>query len=291
MTRFAAILSEARARGRAIGAFTCYNLETAEAVVRVAEARAAPAILLVSASSFVGAGTQRLLHALKAVARSAAVEVLVEIDHVADLGVARRAIDLGVDVIMADGSKLPFNDNVAYASAVQAMAEARGIGVEVELGRVEGHEDRSERASSGAMTEAGELQRFVQKSPVDCVAVAIGNVHGHYAGAPRLDWDRLRQLREATPVPLSLHGVSGLASADLATALELGICKLNVNTELRAVYLETIRDALPQATIGLDLQGLTARVVASVAIVVEKKFDAFGWAAAADGPNRANSPN
>src|ERR687894_1229749 len=204
-TRFGEVLARARGAGRAVGAFTCYDLLGFEAVVRAAESYRAPVIVLVSPASFRAAGGGRLVRAFGAAAKASSVEVLVQLDHAGDERLIERAADCGVEAVMADGSKLPFAENLAFARSVVGSMRPRGVGVEAELGRVEGHEDEAGGTFSGAMTDPGEADGFVEESGVDCLAVAVGNVHGRYSGTPELDWRRLQEVRASSPVALSLH--------------------------------------------------------------------------------------
>jgi tagatose 1,6-diphosphate aldolase GatY/KbaY len=276
-TKFGAILARSREAGRAVGAFTCYDLLGFEAVVRAAESRRAPVVVLVSPSSFGAEGGERLVRALVAASRGALVEVLVQLDHARDERLIERAAGCGVDAVMADGSKLPFEENLAFTSTVALSMRSRGVGVEAELGRVEGHEDEAGEPLSGEMTEPDEAERFVDETGVDCLAVAAGNVHGHYSGTPDLDWWRLEEIRERVPAPLSLHGASGLSEEDLRRAVSLGVAKFNVNTELRAAYFGLLEDELVNRVAALDLKSLGDGVVEAVQEVVESKLSAFGW--------------
>jgi tagatose 1,6-diphosphate aldolase GatY/KbaY len=271
------MLGRAREAGRAVGAFTCYDLLGFEAVVRAAESRRAPVIILVSPSSLGAEGGVRLVRAFGAAARASSVEVLVQLDHARDKPLIEHAADCGVDAVMADGSKLPFAENVTFTRAVTSSMRHRGVGVEAELGRVEGHEDEAGETLSGEMTEPGEAERFVEQSGVDCLAVAVGNVHGHYSGTPRLDWGRLEEVRGRVSAPLSLHGASGLPGAALRRAVSLGVAKFNVNTELRAAYFAFLEDELGHKATTLNLKGLGEGVVERVQEVVEAKLSAFGW--------------
>ena len=276
-TKFGAVLARSREAGRAVGAFTCYDLLGFEAVVRAAESYRAPAIILVSPSSFRAEGGERLVRAFGAAAKASSVEVLVQLDHARDERLIERAAGCGVDAVMADGSKLPFEENLAFTSTVALSMRSRGVGVEAELGRVEGHEDEAGEPLSGEMTEPDEAERFVDETGVDCLAVAAGNVHGHYSGTPDLDWWRLEEIRERVPAPLSLHGASGLSEEDLRRAVSLGVAKFNVNTELRAAYFGLLEDELVNRVAALDLKSLGDGVIEAVQEVVESKLSAFGW--------------
>jgi tagatose 1,6-diphosphate aldolase GatY/KbaY len=276
-TKFGAVLARSREAGRAVGAFTCYDLLGFEAVVRAAESRRAPVVVLVSPSSFGAEGGERLVRAFVAASRGAPVEVLVQLDHARDERLIERAAGCGVDAVMADGSKLPFEENLAFTRTVALSMRSRGVGVEAELGRVEGHEDEAGETLSGEMTEPDDAERFVDETSVDCLAVAAGNVHGHYSGPPDLDWRRLEEIRDRVPAPFSLHGASGLSEEDLRRAVSLGVAKFNVNTELRAAYFGLLEDELVNRTAALDLKSLGDGVVEAVQEVVESKLSAFGW--------------
>jgi len=276
-TRLREILSQAQETGRAVGAFTCYDLLGFEAVVRAAESYRAPAIILVSPSSFRAEGGGRLVRAFGAAAKASSAEVLVQLDHARDERLIERAADCGVEAVMADGSMLPFAENLAFARSVVGSMRPRGVGVEAELGRVEGHEDEADETLSGATTEPGEAEEFVKQSGVDCLAVAVGNVHGHYSGTLELDWGRLEEVRGRIPAPLSLHGASGLPEADLERAVSLGVAKFNVNTELRTAYFRRLGEDLGVKAARVNLKGLGDGVVEAVQEVVEAKLSAFGW--------------
>jgi len=276
-TRLREILSQAQETGRAVGAFTCYDLLGFEAVVRAAESYRAPAIILVSPSSFRAEGGGRLVRAFGAAAKASSAEVLVQLDHARDERLIERAADCGVEAVMADGSMLPFAENLAFARSVVGSMRPRGVGVEAELGRVEGHEDEADETLSGATTEPGEAEEFVKQSGVDCLAVAVGNVHGHYSGTLELDWGRLEEVRGRIPAPLSLHGASGLPEADLERAVSLGVAKFNVNTELRTAYFRRLGEDLGVKAARVNLKGLGDGVVEAVQEVVEAKLRAFGW--------------
>ena len=263
-TRFGEVLDRARAARRAVGAFTCYDLLGFEAVVRAAESRGAPVIILVSPASFGAEGGERLVRAFGAAARGSSSDVLVQLDHVRDVPLIERAAECGVDAVLADGSKLPYGENLAFTRTVVGSVRPRGVGVEAELGRVEGHEDEAGETLSGAATDPEEAGRFVGESGVDCLAVAVGNVHGHYSGVPKLDWRRLQEVRDLSPVPLSLHGASGLPEEDLRRAVTLGVAKFNVNTELRAAYFRRLGEELGARAAKLNLKGLGDGVVGAV---------------------------
>jgi tagatose 1,6-diphosphate aldolase GatY/KbaY len=273
---FRELLEERRAARAAAGAFTCYDLTTALGVVRAAEERDVPVILLVSEASFRAPESRLLVPALVAVAEHARVAMCVQIDHVSDPGLIRTALAAGVGAVLADGSRLPVDENAALVRrAVEGAAP--GVDIEAELGHIQGGEDVATAAAAGAFTDPDEAAAFAETTGADCLAVSIGNVHGTYAATPRLDWDRLERIRERVgDLPLSLHGASGLPPADVRRAISLGICKVNVNTEIRRRYLSELSTGLPAVLPGLRLLDLEMAVVAAVAEAATEMLDLLG---------------
>ena len=233
ISSFREIVGDCRARREAVGAFTCYDATTAVGVVRAAESRSAPVVLLVSEAAFTADGGDLLVAALLAVAERATTPVCVQLDHVDDLETMARALELGVGALMADGSQLPYSENLTLVRSAVELAREVGAGVEAELGHIEGGEDVAHAVAAGALTDPEQAQVFVRDARPDCLAVSIGNVHGAYAESPSLDWSRLEAIHDAVEVPLSLHGASGLSGQDLRRAVGSGISKVNVNAELR----------------------------------------------------------
>jgi tagatose 1,6-diphosphate aldolase GatY/KbaY len=268
--RFSELLTEARARGSAVGAFTCYNLETAVGVLRAAEARRRAVILLVSERSFAAPGGSLLLSALVAVADRTAVPTCVQLDHVRELEPIEAAFALGAGAVMADGSKLDLEKNVDFVLAAACRGE-----VEAELDGIEGEEDVAEAVAAGALTDPDEAAWFAERSGAVCLAVSIGNVHGAYREPPVLDWPRLEEIRHRVEVPLSLHGASGLSDDDLRRAIDLGVSKVNVNTELRERYVEVTGERIEAVRDGARVLELNRVQANSIAELAAAKLDAF----------------
>jgi tagatose 1,6-diphosphate aldolase GatY/KbaY len=269
---FRELLEERRARGAAAGAFTCYTLTTAIGVLRAADAERAPTILLVSEASYRAPDGRLLLAALSAAAERSTANACVQLDHAADPLLIARALADGAGAVMADGSRLPYDANAAFVRDVRTLA-APGIGVEAELGHVEGGEDTAAATAAGAaLTDPDEAARYAAETGADCLAVSIGNVHGQYAATPELDWARLERIRELVDVPLSLHGASGLSAADLRRAVAAGVAKVNVNTELRARLFAELERRVPEAAVGLRLLEVESALAEAVAEVATEKL-------------------
>lgn len=246
-------LRAAYAAGTALGAFTTYGLELTEAIVAAATDEQVPVLLSVGSSAFAYTAERPLVALALAAAEDAAVPVGVHLDHSRDLDEVDRCLAAGYTSVMVDGSHLPFRDNIALTRAAAVRAHAAGAWVEGELGRVVGAEDRSTGAVAVEGTDPDAAAEFVAATGVDALAVAVGNVHGFTAAPVRLDLDRLRALRSRVPVPLVLHGASGLAPDDLRAAVRLGAAKVNVNAEVRRAFLAGIPDP---ASVGDDVTAL-----------------------------------
>jgi len=176
---------------------------------------------------------------------------------------------------MADGSKLPLDENAAFVRAAAAAAAPHGGEVEAELGGIAGDEDAAAAPAAGALTDPEEAADFARRSGAACLAVSIGNVHGAYREPPALDWARLERIRRCVATPLSLHGASGLPDGDLARAIRLGICKVNVNTELRERYLQATAARLERARAGARVLELNLAQAEAVAEAVAAKLAAL----------------
>ena len=276
LTPFRELLDERSAAGAAVGAFTCYDVTTALGVVRAAEERGDPVVLLVAEASFRAESGRLLVPALLAVADAARVPACVQLDHVDDPALIDAAFAVGVGAVMADASTLADEENAAFVA--ETRRRAGDAAVEAELGHIEGGEDVARAVEAGALTDPETAVRFVAASGCDCLAVSIGNVHGRYAAPPELDWDRLAQIRALVHVPLSLHGASGLADDDVRRAIAFGICKVNVNAEVRERYLARLDSELERARDGLRLLELEAAVVDAVAEIVAAKLAVFSGA-------------
>lgn len=275
LAAFPELLETAAARGRALGAFTCYNLETAVGVLGAAEERQVGVVLLVSPKSFAARGGEALVAALRAVAERSTAPSCVQLDHVSEPAMIRTALGAGVGAVLADGSRLPLQGNIDFVREAVALARSQGGHVEAELGGIAGDEDVTAAVAAGALTEPVEAARLVAESGAACLAVSIGNVHGEYREPPSLDWERLAAIRETTDAPLSLHGASGLPDADIERAIASGIAKVNVNTELRRRYLDTTAEHLARVRDGARLLELNAAQAAGIAAFAGERLDAY----------------
>jgi tagatose 1,6-diphosphate aldolase GatY/KbaY len=269
------LLQDATAGGYAIGAFNIYNLEGVRAVVRAAEAARSPAMLQLLPSALQHGGPPLVALCVTA-AQGAAVPIAVHLDHSASATDIQAALTAGLTSVMADGSHLPYPDNLAFTRDMVAVARTHQAAVEAELGRLTGTEDGLTIPEYEArLTDPVQATDFVAQTGIAALAVCIGNVHGRYRTEPNLDFDRLAAIRQAVPVPLVLHGASGLPAAMVQRAIALGVRKFNVNTEVREAYVQTLRDGV-QAPNPPDLLDIMRRAEAAMQAVVTEKLRLFG---------------
>lgn len=241
------LLRAARAQGRAVGAFACHGLTQAQGVLDAAEDHGAPVVLLVPPEAFAARRGEALVRALAGAAALAGVPACVQVDHVRDVAVAWAALEAGAHAVMVDGSRLRLAGNAALVSAVVRAARPRGAAVEAEVGGLAGSED-GVREDAELLTDPADAFALVSATGVDCLAVAIGTVHGDRTAYRGLDLDRLAAVRVALgDLPLALHGGSGVPEADLRAAVAGGIAKVNVNAELRRAHLAATSAGVAEA--------------------------------------------
>lgn len=232
----------ARGAGRGIGAFNVVLLEHAEAIVAGAERAGLPVVVQISQNCVEYHGAfEPIGRAAIALARRASVPVVVHLDHAQDAELVREAVATGVDSVMFDGSRLPYDENVAATRAVVDYCHERGVVVEAELGEVGGKDGVH---APGARTDPAEAAAFVAATAVDSLAVAVGTSHAMVERVAEVDTRLVSALAAALDVPLVLHGSSGLPDEALAAAVRAGITKVNVATHLNVLFTRAVRDAL-----------------------------------------------
>lgn len=242
LARTSDLMKAAYTAGSGIGAFNVLHLETAEAIVAGAEAANLPVILQISENCVkYHGGLEPLGLATLAVARAARVPVAVHLDHAEDAELAIAAVDLGFSSIMYDGAHLDFTGNVKTTARVSEYAHARSVYVEAELGKIGGKDGAH---APGVRTNPEEAVQFVSATGVDALAVAVGSSHAMTERNAALDLDLITRLQAVLPVPLVLHGSSGVADENLTSAIQLGMTKINVSTHLNGFFTRAIRRKL-----------------------------------------------
>lgn len=196
----------------------------------------------------------------------------VHLDHSTSQEDIQVALSAGVPSVMADGSHLDYEANITFVKSIVEKAKVADAIVEGELGRISGSEDGlTVDMIDKRMTDPEQAQDFVRKTGVSLLAVCIGNIHGKYPFPPYLDFDRLQSIRDAVDVPLVLHGASGLGAALIKKSIELGICKFNINTEVRMAYLQALQETLAQ-DVNIDLIPLMMQAQSAMKQVIIEKM-------------------
>lgn len=241
------IVESAREAGSGAAAFNVITLEHAEAIVAGAERAKSPVILQISqnAVKFHHGRLEPIAAASAAVARAASVDVSLHLDHVEDDTLLRQAADAGFSSAMYDASKLDYDANVAATKAAAEWAHNKGLWLEAELGEVGGKDGAH---APGVRTNPAEANAYVAATDVDALAVAVGSSHAMTTQSARLDHALIARLRDAVPVPLVLHGSSGVPDDELAQAVAGGLVKINIGTALNIAFTGAVRETLAADT-------------------------------------------
>lgn len=273
------LLAKARNGRYAVGAFNANNLEIIQAIVEGARELNSPVILQASQGAIKYAGLDYIVAMVRAASEQAAVPIALHLDHGTSFEQTVQCIRAGFSGVMFDGSKYPLAENIEKTRAVVKVGKAAGVSVEGELGKIGGTEDDISVADRDALlTEPKEAEEFVQSTGVDALAVAIGTAHGPYKGEPRLDFERLKRIRDLVAVPLVLHGASGVSDAAIRQAIELGICKVNIDTDLRQAFSRTAANVLAKNPDEYDPRKILGPAREALKQVVKDKIRLFGSA-------------
>ena len=244
------MLIKARQEGYAVICPSTESEACMAAMIETAEEYRSPIIMGIRYDTF-GADMPIYLEFARMRAQRATVPVAINLDHGATFKQAVDAIHWGFTSVMVDFSRMEFEEHIRQMSEVVKVAHACGVSVEAELGQV-GLGDINDKLRNNGdghcavetiYTDPALAAEFVERTDVDCLAVSIGNKHGDYVGTPHIDFERLQAIADATPIPLVLHGGSGTGDENLARACRMGICKINVGTELRTNAADAIRNA------------------------------------------------
>ena len=273
------LLQQARKEGYAVGAFNANNLEIVQGIVEAADELESPVILQASQGAIKYAGLDYIAAIVKTASEKVKVPVALHLDHGTSFEQAVQCIRAGFSAVMFDGSKHGFEDNIAKTRAVVAVAKEAGVSVEAELGKIGGTEDDISVSDRDAMmTAPEEAQEFVERTGIDALAVAIGTAHGPYKGEPRLDFDRLQKIRRLVDVPLVLHGASGVPEDAIQKAISLGICKINIDTDLRQAFTAAMKQVLAEKPGEFDPRKLLGPGREALKQVAKQKIQLFGSA-------------
>lgn len=258
----------------AVGMFNVVNLEFAEAILAAAEELQAPVMLGLPERFFNFYDLETYARICIDMANRARVPVAVHLDHGKSLDLVLRCIRNGLSSVMFDGSTLPFEENIRRTKEVVRVARAVGVSVEGELGHI-GRSSDNDPIDTALFTKTEEAVQFVAETGVDALAIAIGTIHGVYKGTPNLDYDRLQEIRNRVDVGLVLHGGSGLSNDSFQKAVQFGINKVNIYTELSQTALKHAAANVAGAREYLEI---TKSMRQALTEVVKERITVFGGA-------------
>ncbi|MBW5445553.1 class II fructose-1,6-bisphosphate aldolase [Cohnella sp. CFH 77786] len=289
MTR---MLQEAANGHYAIGQFNLNNLEFTQAILQAAQEERSPVILGVSEAyiPYMG-GLPCIAGMVRALIEhyGVTVPVALHLDHGSTYEVCIRALHAGFTSVMIDASHHPLEENIAETRRVTEAAHVLGASVEAELGRITGREDDLVVDEAEAMYAVpGECVRLVRETGVDCLAPALGSVHGPYRGQPKLGFGRMAEIRRLTGVPLVLHGGSGLPEEEIRRAIDLGTAKINVNTDNQMACTSAIRSYLNEHPEAYDPRHYLNPAREAIKASVKAKMRLFGSTGKAGGNKDEN---
>ena len=271
------MLIKAKEGKYAVGQFNTNNLEWTIAILQVAQELNSPVIVGVSSGAakymcgfnVVRGIVEELIKSL-----NITVPVALHLDHGDSIEICKKAIDDGFTSVMIDASKFEYSENVKITKEVVEYARKNNVSVEAELGHVGGQEDNV--SGSILYADVNECESFVKETGIDCLAPALGSVHGPYKGEPKLGFTEMLEIKERTNKPLVLHGGSGIPDYQIKEAISRGTCKINVNTECQQEWTKIVRETLnnndkvydPRKVIGPGMEGIRN--------VVREKIKLFG---------------
>ena len=272
------MMIKGKKEGYAIGQFNLNNLEYAQAILQAAEEEQSPVILGVSegAARYMGGFTtvvnmvKGLMHDYKTT-----VPVAIHLDHGSSFEKCKEAIEAGFTSVMIDASAKPLAENIEITKNVVEYAHAHGVSVEAELGVVGGEED-DVIANGVIYADPAECKELVEKTAIDCLAPALGSVHGPYKGEPKLGFEEMEIISGQSDLPLVLHGGTGIPTKDIQRAISLGTAKINVNTESQIQGTKAVRDALKADTEVYDPRKYLTKMREAIKITVISKMREFG---------------
>lgn len=239
------VLKESVEKKYAVGAFDTMDRVLTEAIMCAAEKKGVPVILMVVPSCVEGPDAELFMDYVVNRCKKSPIPVALHLDHSPSFENCVKGISHGCTSVMFDGSSLSYEENVAITRKVVEMAHSAGITVEAEIGHVAGHEGNmldGNVADEKAFTTVEEAKRFYEDTGVDCLAVAIGTVHGVYKGTPHLDLERLQAIRDELPIPVVIHGGSGLVEEDYKSMVAHGANKINFFTAMTLEAAASVKD-------------------------------------------------
>lgn len=254
---------------KALLATNYYNFETLKGVAEAAAATKQPIILQLTKSSIDYMRLPVAVSLAVSIIKTYELESWIHLDHGDSYDLAAQCLDAGFDSVMIDASEKAFEENIKITKSVVKLAEKYGACVEAELGYVA---KLGQDYSKSGFTDPAEAKTFVDETGVDTLAVAIGSAHGFYKQEPKLDLERLQAISELTRIPLVLHGASGIPDETLRLSVQKGICKINLATEIKNIFMQTLKNDFA-AQDEIDLRKVFPPATSAVSQLVQKKLE------------------
>ncbi|AFM02412.1 MULTISPECIES: class II fructose-1,6-bisphosphate aldolase [Desulfitobacterium] len=273
----AQLLLDAQKGHYAVGAFNCNNMEIVQAIVSAAEAEKSPVIVQASQGAIKYAGIEYIATMTRLAAEKASVPVALHLDHGTSFAQIMSCVRNSFTSVMIDGSKLPLEENIGLTNKVIEAVRPLGVSVEAELGKIGGTEDDITVSEKEVLfTDPAEAERFVSETKVDALAIAIGTAHGQYKGVPKLDFQRLTEIRKRVNVPIVLHGSSGVPDEAIQKAISLGVCKVNIDTNIREAFVAAARKVMADYPQEIDPRKMLGPAREATVEIIREKIRLFG---------------
>ena len=266
------MLVKAQKEHYAVANFCIWNVEMLSGVMKACENLQSPVILSFGSGFLVNTDINHFIHMMRSYATQTALPCSIHWDHGRSYEIVSHAIDIGYNSLMIDGSAYPFEENIRRTKEVVDRFHPMCISVEGELGHVGAETNYEEALANYQYTDPSQAAEFVERTGLDSLAIAIGNQHGHYTAPPKINFEILAKVRDAVSIPLVLHGASGIGDEDIRHAIDLGITKINIHTELCEAAMDAVHACPPDER----YQGLNIKVRDAVQARAEEKIRLFG---------------
>ncbi|MCK4344129.1 MAG: class II fructose-bisphosphate aldolase [Bacteroidales bacterium] len=267
------VLIQAKKSGYAVGAFNVYNMETIEVVFDAAASLDIPVIIAFGEKYSNINNINLIARCVHELANKTQIPIVLHLDHCKSEDLIIQAIQAGFTSVMYDGSSMSNYDNIKNTSKVVKIAHAAGVTVEAELGYIPA-EDSGELVPEDQLTKPEEAKEFVEKTDCDALAIAVGTIHGNYIGKPKIYHDRLKEIAKVISTPLVLHGGSGNTEEDVILAINEGISKININTEISNAAVKQLKEIFKNDYSG-HLSALSNRIKEPMFTVIKGKMRLF----------------
>lgn len=271
------ILKHAHENGYAVGAFNVNNMEQVQAIIGAAEETQSPVIIQASQGGLKYAGVEFIAGMAKIAAENSSVPVAIHLDHGTDFAQIMKCLRNGFTSVMIDASHYELDENIRRTKQIVEMAEAVGVSVEAELGKIGGVEDDiAVDEKDATYTDPDEAATFVKETGVDYLAIAVGTAHGPYKGEPKLDFDRIKVIKDRLNIPLVLHGSSGVPEDSIRKAVSLGINKINIDTDIRQAFHRAVKKFVAENPDVYDPRKIVGPARDAMKEVIKEKMEMFG---------------